>query len=57
MPADEIGEAFIRVIFRYIVSFVVEILWDLVSFYIGLSVENWSPLVNNQEGIPPRLKK
>ena len=38
MPADEIGEAFIRVIFRHIVSFVVEILWDLVSFYIGLSV-------------------
>ena len=35
MPADEIGEAYFRVVFRYVVYFIVEILWDLVCFYVG----------------------
>ena len=38
MPADEIEEAFFGVIFGHVVSFVGKILWDLVCFYIGLSV-------------------
>lgn len=38
MPADEIGEAFFRVVFRYVVSFVADILWNLICFYIGFPV-------------------
>ena len=38
MPIDEIGETFFRVIFRAVVYFVVEILWWVVCFYIGLPV-------------------
>ncbi len=38
MPADEIGEAFFRVVFRAIVYFVVEILWSVVCYYVGLPV-------------------
>ncbi|WNM58925.1 hypothetical protein [Candidatus Nitrospira allomarina] len=38
MPADEIEEAFLGVVFRHVVFFVGEILWDLVCFYIFISV-------------------
>lgn len=35
MPADEIGEALFRVVFRSVIYFVVEILWWMVCFYVG----------------------
>lgn len=38
MAADEISEAFLRVVFRYVVYFFVEILWELICYYIGFSV-------------------
>ena len=38
MPADEIGEALFRVVFRGVIYFVVEILWSIVSFYVGLPI-------------------
>ncbi len=38
MAADEIGEAFLRVVFRYVVYFFVEILWELICYYIGFPV-------------------
>ena len=38
MPADEIGEALFRVVFRVVVYFVEAILRNLVFFYVGLPV-------------------
>lgn len=38
MPADEIGEALFRVVFRGAIYFVVEILWWLVCYYVGLPI-------------------
>jgi hypothetical protein len=50
MPADKIGVAFFRVAFRYVVSFVVEILWDLIFFYIGFPVVKLVTLGKYPEG-------
>ena len=50
MPADEIGEAFFRVVFRYVVSFVADILWNLICFYIGFPVIKLVTLGKYPEG-------
>ena len=38
MPADEIGEVFFRVVLRGVVYVVVEVLWNILCYYVGLPV-------------------
>ena len=56
MPADEIGEAVFRVVYRYVVSFIVEILWDLICFYIGFPVVKLVTLGKYPEGTGSTIK-
>ena len=38
MPADEIGEVFFRVVLRGVGYVLVEILWNIVCYYVGLPI-------------------
>ena len=38
MPADEIGEVFFRVVLRGVGYVLVEVLWEIVCYYVGLPV-------------------
>lgn len=52
MPADEIGEALFRVVFRGVIYFVVEILWWIVCFYVGLPIVKIATLGRYPEETP-----